>query len=58
MKFNQLYSTPPKVNPGILVAEGGNIWKDGEQGNGPPKRKCEASCRGLNVIGVESSQCC
>jgi hypothetical protein len=30
---------PLKANPGILIAEKGNIQKDGEQGNGQPKPK-------------------
>jgi hypothetical protein len=48
--------TSPNANPGVLVAEGGDIWKDGEQGTCPPKSRCEASCRGLRGTGMESSQ--
>jgi hypothetical protein len=47
----------PKANPVIVVMGGGNIQKDGEQGNGPPKPRCEASCRGLHGTRVKFSQC-
>jgi hypothetical protein len=45
----------PLQNPtlGILVMEGGGGGSlDGEQGSGPPKPRCEVSCRGLHGTGV------
>jgi hypothetical protein len=53
--------TLPNANPDVLIAEGCDTRKDGEQGNGPRKPRREASCRrrdcwDLNELAVSQQE--